>query len=176
MALVVFVRGINVGGHRRFRPSVFAKELHSFGVTSIGATGSFIVREPGSREKFRAALEKKLPFAAVIAMCDGRDVLKLVASDPFAGVPQRGDIVRFVSVLAKASRHRPKVPLNIPPAEGEWYVRVLQVHGRFVVGTYRRHMKTIGYLGQLDKVFGVPVTTRGWNTILAVARRLESRV
>ena len=28
MALIVFLRGINVGGHRAFRPSVLAKELH----------------------------------------------------------------------------------------------------------------------------------------------------
>jgi hypothetical protein len=38
---------------------------------------------------------------------------------------------------------------------------------------YRRHMKTISYLGQIDKLFGVPVTTRNWNTILAVVRILK---
>jgi len=32
---------------------------------------------------------------------------------------------------------------------------------------YRRHMKTIGYLGQIDKLYGVPATTRNWNTIVA---------
>jgi hypothetical protein len=30
---------------------------------------------------------------------------------------------------------------------------------------YRREMKAISYLGQLEKVFDVPVTTRNWNTI-----------
>jgi hypothetical protein len=34
-------------------------------------------------------------------------------------------------------------------------------------------MKTIGHLGTLDCVFGVPVTTRNWNTITAIARVLE---
>jgi len=34
-------------------------------------------------------------------------------------------------------------------------------------------MKTIGYLGQIDKLFGVPVTTRNWNTIMAVMRILK---
>jgi len=29
MALIVFFRGINVGGHKAFRPSVLAKELVS---------------------------------------------------------------------------------------------------------------------------------------------------
>jgi hypothetical protein len=51
-------------------------------------------------------------------------------------------------------------------------VRVLAATGRFVVGIYRRHMRTIGYLGQIDKLFGAPATTRGWNTILAVVRTL----
>jgi hypothetical protein len=30
-------------------------------------------------------------------------------------------------------------------------------------------MKTIGYLGRIDKLLGVPVTTRNWNTITAIA-------
>jgi hypothetical protein len=34
-------------------------------------------------------------------------------------------------------------------------------------------MKAIGYLGRLEKLFGVPLTTRNWNTILAVARILR---
>jgi hypothetical protein len=36
-------------------------------------------------------------------------------------------------------------------------------------------MKTIGYLGQIDKLFGVPVTTRNWNTIVAIVRIVEGR-
>ena len=44
---------------------------------------------------------------------------------------------------------------------------------RFVFGVYRRHMKTIGYLGQIDRLFGVPATTRNWNTILAIVRILK---
>jgi len=35
-------------------------------------------------------------------------------------------------------------------------------------------MKTIGYLGQIDKLFGVPVTTRNWNTILTILRILKT--
>ena len=39
-------------------------------------------------------------------------------------------------------------------------------------GMYRRHMKVISYLGTFDRLFGVPVTTRNWNTITAIARVL----
>jgi uncharacterized protein (DUF1697 family) len=35
-------------------------------------------------------------------------------------------------------------------------------------------MKAIGYLGTLDRHFGVPVTTRNWNTMTAIARVLAA--
>jgi hypothetical protein len=50
----------------------------------------------------------------------------------------------------------------------------MESEGQFVFGMYRRHMKTIGYLGQIDKLFGVPVTIRNWNTIAAVVRVLKT--
>jgi hypothetical protein len=36
-------------------------------------------------------------------------------------------------------------------------------------------MKTISYLGQIDKLFGVPATTRNWNTIVAIVRILKGQ-
>lgn len=54
MALVAFLRGINVGGHRSFRPSVLAKQLAHYDVVSIGATGTFVIRRPITRTKLRA--------------------------------------------------------------------------------------------------------------------------
>jgi hypothetical protein len=33
-------------------------------------------------------------------------------------------------------------------------------------------MKTIGYLGRVDRLFDVPVTTRNWNTMNAIAKAL----
>lgn len=58
------------------------------------------------------------------------------------------------------------------PASGKWLLRVLANDGRFVVGLYRRDMKAIDHLGTLDRLFGVPVTTRNWNTVSAIARAL----
>jgi uncharacterized protein (DUF1697 family) len=119
MALVVFLRGVNVGGHRTFRPSILARRLSGYDVVNVGAAGTLVVRNAGSKAKFRAALLRKLPFKAEVMLCDGPD------------------LIRF--------------------------------------GVYRRHMKTIGYLGRIDKLFGVPATTRNWNTILAVVRVLKGQ-
>ena len=173
MALVVFLRGINVGGHRRFRPSVLAKALSKYDVVNVGAAGTFVVRKPGSPTRFRAALVKKLPFEAEVALCDSRDLIRLMMEQPFGTEPPRPDIVRFVSILSKAGRLRPTLPMTLPP-NGEWLVRVIAARNRFVFGVYRRHMRTITYLGQIDKLFGVPATTRNWNSITAIVRVLNN--
>lgn len=172
MALVVFLRGVNVGGHRRFRPSVLAQDLSRYEVVNVGAAGTFVVRKPGPREKFRAALAKKLPFETDIMICDGRDVLRLETEHPFGPDAQAADITRFVSILPSAGRVSTPLPLTLP-ADGQWLVRVIESRGRFIFGMYRRHMKTIGYLGQLDRLFGASATTRNWNTMMSVVRILR---
>ena len=174
MALVVFLRGVNVGGHRTFRPSILARQLSVYDVVNVGAAGTFVVRKPGSRAKFRAALLRKLPFAAVVVLCDGHELIHLETEHPFGTELSRPDVVRFVSILSKAGRVRASIPITLPP-RGKWLLRVIASRDRFVFGMYRRHMKTIGYLGQIDKLFGVPVTTRNWNTIVAIVRILKGQ-
>jgi uncharacterized protein (DUF1697 family) len=174
MALVAFLRGVNVGGHRSFRPSVLARELSDYDVVNIGAAGTFVVRKPGSRAKFRAALLRKLPFEAHVALCDGRELLRLETANPFGTRPSPPDVVRFVTILSKSGALRASLPVSFP-SEGQWLVQVIACHGQFVFGMYRRHMKTIGYLGRIDKLYGAPATTRNWNTIVAVQRILKQQ-
>ena len=172
MALVVFLRGANVGGHRTFRPSVLAAQLRRFDVVNVGAAGTFVVRKPVGRETFRAELMRRLPFDTDVMICSGTDVLRLGASDPLAGQPSGPDIIRFVSVLAR--RRQPSSPLPRSfPATGRWELRIVGQHGRFVFGVYRRQMRAISHLAQLDRLFGVPVTTRNWSTIMIITRLLQ---
>lgn len=172
MALVAFLRGVNVGGHKTFRPSMVAKALCDYDVVNVGAAGTFVVRKPGSKGKFRAALVRKLPFDAHVVVCDGRDLISIAMENPFGPELSRPDIVRFVSILSRTGGVRDDLPVSFPP-DGEWLVRILALKNRLVFGVYRRNMKTIGYLGRIDKLFGVPATTRNWNTILAVVRILK---
>jgi uncharacterized protein (DUF1697 family) len=169
MALVVFLRGVNVGGHKTFRPSVLAKELDA---VNIGAAGTFVIPKPVGRTNLRSAMMRRLPFDADIMICDGSEILRLASANPFEGQPTGPSVLQFVSVLAKRTRHTATVPLVIPSA-GAWGMRIFSVEDRFVLGVCRREMRAIGHLGQLEKIFGVPVTTRSWNTILTIARTLK---
>jgi uncharacterized protein (DUF1697 family) len=169
---VVFLRGVNVGGYRTFRPAKLAEALQHLGAVNIGAAGTFVIRQPISQTQLRAELTSRLPFETQIMICRGRDIANLLSHDWFAGKPSRPDIVRFVSVLARAPRVPPPLPL-ILPARGQWLLRVLACDGRFVIGEYRRQMKAIGYLGKLDRVFDGPATMRNWNTMTAIGRVID---
>ncbi|MHB8840006.1 MAG: hypothetical protein ACYC7F_13770, partial [Gemmatimonadaceae bacterium] len=142
-------------------------------VVNIGAAGTFVVRGRVTRARLRTEFARELPFETDIVICDGREILALLAKEPFAGQPQRPDIVWFVSVLARRPRRSPGLPRQLPPG-GPWMLKIVARDDQFVLGTYRRHMKAIGHLGTLDTLFGVPVTTRNWNTITAIAKVLAS--
>jgi uncharacterized protein (DUF1697 family) len=173
VAIVVFLRGANVGGYRRFRPALVAKELQRFNVVNIGATGLFVVRNPGSGRTLRAELARLLPFDTHVVVCEAADVLALESLSPFQRLDVDRDHVRFVSILTEPPpRDLPAMPFGIP-SNDDWYVHIIGRRDQFVFGVYRRHMKTISYLGRLDKALGAPVTTRNWNTIEAVLKVLK---
>ncbi len=173
MSLVVFLRGVNVGGHKTFRPAVLAKDLSAYDVANIGAAGTFVVRKAVSEAKLRREFKSRLPFEAEIMICEGRDLIHMASIDRFPGVPITPDIVRFVSVLGKAEHTLTTLPVFLPP-KGEWLLKIIGVHGRFVFGAYRRQMKAASYLGQIDKICGVPATTRNWNTITTIIKTLNA--
>ena len=173
MALVVFLRGVNVGGHRTFRPSVLTEQLRRFDVVTLARLGTFVVRKPVSQTALRAELSRRLPFDTQVMICRGSDLLRLVSSNPFTGQPSGRSIVAFVSVLAKPRKPASPLPQRFPPT-GQWVLRVLGQQDRFVFGFYRRTMRAISHLGQLDRLFGVPATTRNWSTITTIAGLLEA--
>lgn len=173
MALVVLLKGINVGGHRAFRPSVLARELERLGVVNIGAAGTFVVRKSVGRRELREEIARRVPFGVDVIMCGGNELLRLASRDPFAAEAPSRDIVPFVSVMARKGTPPPPLPLSLP-SEGDWGLKVLACHDRFVLGLYRRQMKAIGHLGRLEKVFGVPLATRNWNTVSAIVRALRA--
>jgi uncharacterized protein (DUF1697 family) len=175
MRWVVFLRAVNVGKANRCQPALIAKQLSKFGVVNIGAVGTFVVRENVSESDLRSAIAKKLPFKSEIMICPARVVIKLASKDPFARQPTGPDITRFVNVLAKQLPAPPPLPLSLP-SDDDWLVKIIAIQNRFVLGLYRRQMKVISYLGKIEKLLGVPATTRNWNTIQKVVQILNDKL
>ena len=172
MRWVVFLRAVNVGGANQCKPAAIAKELAKFGVVNIGAVGTFVVREDVSESALRAALARKLPFKCEIMVCPARDIIKLTSKNPFAQQLSDENITRFVNVLAKRLPAPPSIPLSLP-SEDDWLLKIIAIQDRFVLGLYRRQMKAISYLGKIEKLLGVPATSRSWNTIEKIAKILR---
>ena len=173
MALVTFLRGVNVGGHKTFRPSILAKELKHYDAVNIGAAGTFVIRKAINPAELRAEFARRLPFETEVMICTSQDLIAMVSAEPFGNEPTRSDIVRFVSVFGKRPRVIPSLPLTLPP-DGDWLLKILATDNKFVFGMYRRQMKAIRYLGAIDNIFGVPVTTRNWNTFATIMKVLKN--
>jgi len=172
MTLVVFLRGVNVGGHRTFKPSEFARELARHKAVNFGAAGTFIVFGKVDAKSLREEILRRLPFKPEVMIHPGRALLDLVESRPFDDFSAMKDVKPCVSVLAKAGKTGPALPLE-KPAGTEWQVRIFRVEGPFVLSLRRRRGKTLVYPNEVvERSFGLPATTRDWNTITALGRAL----
>ena len=175
MSLVVFMRGVNVGSAKRFQPSLLAKELGHLGISNLGAAGTFVVRGTAGEAALRAELLSRLPFACELMFCQGRDLLRLAAADPFPEAPSQPDLRKFVSILAKRPRRPPPLPWSYPPGD-QWQVRLVGISGRFALCLWRRLGRSfVEPNGVIEKHLGVTATTRNWNTILRVCEVLQEK-
>jgi uncharacterized protein (DUF1697 family) len=172
VALVALIKGMNVGGHRRFQPSKVAKELAEYDVVSIGAAGTFVSRGHVSPVKLRAELAKRLPSGATVVVFGAVEIERLIARAPFARRKKSPAIVQFVATLAKRVPTRGKRVLDIP-STADWCVRVLGHDGRFVWGEHRREMRAIGHLAEIERVFGATATVRSWNTMESMGKGIR---
>ncbi len=118
-------------------------------------------------------MRRRLPFEAMIGVCEGSDLIRLEMDDPFGAESPRANDVQFASILSEDGRCSSASPIVLPQ-DNAWLVRIVGSMGRLVYGVPRCQMKTIGYLGHIDLLFGVPAITRSWTTILSVLRILTS--
>lgn len=176
MAHVAFLRGVNVGGHKKFRPTEVVRDLRAagFDAVSLGAAGTFVSRGAGSAGAFRQAILAALPFEAEAMVLPARDVTALLAAGPFRSASAGGEVDGFVSVLAERPVKRVVLPVLRPEGEA-WEVRLFAVEGRCALCVRRRGARGRWYPNELvEKVLGVPATTRSWNTLIAIGEALKT--
>ncbi len=170
MTHAVFVRGVNVGGHKVFRPKALAEALPRLDVVNVGAAGTFAVRKAIAAGALREEIRRRLPDGAEVMICPGREVLDLVSRE---GEDSPAGTRRFVCVLGGRPKKPPPLPLRAPAGSG-WQVEVGRIDGAFVTGLWRPDKRRLLYPNEVvEKELGVPATTRTWDTILKVAALLR---
>jgi uncharacterized protein (DUF1697 family) len=172
MASVVFLRGVNVGTHNRFQPSVLVKELAKFGVVNVGAVGTFVVRENVTEKVLRAAIVQKLPFKCEMMICPAKGIVDFVRDNPLKNEPIDNDRRVFLTVMSEPPASLPKLPIYAPDSKN-WEVKIVRITGVLALSLWRRLKQNALYPNQvIEKEFGVATTTRSWNTILKLTEIL----
>jgi uncharacterized protein (DUF1697 family) len=172
MRWVVFLRAVNVGGTNRCQPALIAKQLAKLDIVNIGAVGTFVVRGDISESAVRAAIARKLPFKCAIMICPAKQIVDLAKEDPFGGDGGK-DIDAHISIMAKRPGKLPDLPIYAP-SKDKWEIKVMRVIGTAVLCLRRRLKDGRLYPNQVvEKQFGIPATTRSWNTIERVAKILS---
>ena len=169
MALVVLLRGINIGGRRTLRPTRLAEQLRHLDAVNVGSTGTLVIRKKVSRARLHEEVARRLPFETAIVICEGREIRRLLRRPEM----EEPGAATFVSVLERLPRTNPKLPLQLP-ARGAWLVRLYEREGRFVIGVHRPGAQALSQLGKLKQLFGVPGTRRSWNTLEAIGQALAA--
>jgi uncharacterized protein (DUF1697 family) len=163
MALVAFLRGVNVGKHKRFLPAQLARDLAALDVVNVGAAGTFVVRAAVSKAALLSEVRTRLAFDADIFIVKGSELIAFAGSAPFGKRPPAANEQRFLSVMKKA-RPSPRLPVFYPAGDN-WQVKVVEVAGTLVASIWRRQPGTPIYPNAaVEKQLGV-ATTRNWNTI-----------
>jgi len=172
MALVVFLRGVNVGGNKAFSPSALAKGLARFDAVNVGAAGTFVLRGASRAAGLKAEVARRLPVEAEIMVCPAKEVLALAAEYADDALPAGHQ--RFVTVLAKRPGKAPRLPI-VQPAGAGWEIKVVAIPGRYAVSVRRVGGARFYPNEVVEKALGISGTTRNWNTLSTVCRILESR-
>lgn len=163
MALVIFLRAVNVGGHQTFKPSALAKALAAYDVTSIGAAGTFVAKGKATEAQLRKAITSTLHFTPGIMVVDGDDILALLKVNAMAA-PADG-AGRFLTVMAKPLASRPRLPIAVPEGD-DWQIQIVAVKGQCVLSLRRATGKRQLYANEIvEKTFRASATTRNWATL-----------
>ncbi len=167
MACVVFLRAANVGGHQVFKPADVAKAL---GVVNIGAAGTFVVRDDRSPDAVRDAFLGALDFTPELAVVPGEVVSGWLLERSF-GEPVDASARRFVSVLMRPASAVPALPSGLP--DPDWEVQLVAVNAHAAFTWQRGPVPHKLYPNAaVEKLLGVPATTRGWSTLETITKRL----
>lgn len=172
---VVFLRGINVGGHAVIKMADLkaAFEKMGFGgVKTVLASGNVIFAARPSDEKALTAeietgLAKAFKRNISVLLRSLDHLVQLRWSEPFKGIEPAPGIRLYVTFLSRGAR---KPAISIPYAAPGKGLRILRATATevFSVVDLEKGKGTPEAMALLEKEFGSDLTTRNWNTVLKI--------
>ena len=175
---VAFLRGINVGGHHKVPMADLRQRMAMLGFTEITTllnSGNIIfstVEGKISQLEKRIAhdLEQHFEFPVPVLVRRAEEIEELITAQPFSEVEVTKDTRLYVSFLKEDRPH----DLSLPWTSEDRSFRILQIHNRIICSVLDLSVtKTPKGMDALEQLFGKNITTRNWNTLLRIAKKLE---
>lgn len=169
---IAFLRGINVGGHKKVPMSDLKKALEKAGfkdVMTLLNSGNVVLESDETADAVRKiseeAIRKKFGFDVAVIIRTANELQELADSDPFGGIKLTPETRQYVSFLSAPT----KSTLKIPYTSKDMTFKILKVDGLNIFSVMLPYKtlqtKTVDAMAFLEKEFGKGITTRNWNTV-----------
>ncbi len=172
---VAFLRGINVGGHKKIKMADLRRAFASWGFTDVKtilASGNVVFSSNETQcdalaGSIKAEIESTFGLDVGIAVRTLASIQDLVSTNPFQDIAVTPRTRLYVTFLSPDSPRGLKAPYESPNLD----FKILGVSAGEVysVLTLRSGGGTIKSMEILEKEFGKRITTRNWNTIVKLA-------
>lgn len=178
MRYVALLRGIGPGDPR-MRNEKLRAVFESLGlehVQSVIASGNIIFTAPraaGLEKQIEAALFEQLGFHSTTVIRSHTTLQQLVASKPFGDAVHSADQYLLVTFL----KNKPDaLPLELPLTTADGASTVLGYDAKanaVFTRTDATAVKTPDVMAYLEKQLGKAITSRSWNSVQRISKKLE---
>jgi uncharacterized protein (DUF1697 family) len=171
---VAFLRAINVGGTSILKMDVLRKHFESFGLENVQTyiqTGNVIFEtkdknNSGLEKKIETQLEKALGYNVAIFLRTMEEVVSIAEKSPFE--PKENETVHISFLAEKPGVATGKKLLAFNSKADKFIVKGREVYNL-------RHDRDASIFSNqlIEKVLGVPATTRNQTTIKKIAEKYQ---
>jgi uncharacterized protein (DUF1697 family) len=167
---VAFLRAVNVGGKNTVPMSEVQRAVEALGfaaVKTVGHAGNILFDGRGAdagrlASQLARGLERRLGLSCEVVVRHLDQLRALAATLPFGPGPE-GASKRYVAFLARAPATSPRLPLTHEKEALELFA----LEGLDVLLWSHPSKGRHGFPNLVvEKLYGVPATTRNWNTVL----------
>lgn len=167
---VAFLRAVNVAGHASVRMADLRAAFERAGAGAVRTyiqSGNVLFDVPAAEiptllPRLRQAVNRLAGGPTTVVFRTLRELAALVRSAPFRDHEDTNDLKLYVAFLAAGPRRAPELPLHLP-SDG---LEAIELRRHDVLLVSRRVRGRFGFPNNfVEKEFGVPATTRNWNTV-----------
>ncbi|WP_235299454.1 DUF1697 domain-containing protein [Portibacter marinus] len=179
MKYIALLRGINVGGHHKVPMAELKKTLTSIGfdhpVTLLNSGNIIFERDEQAPEELEAILENELQstfgFSVPTIIRTEETLREMLRTNPFQEVKMHKNIRRYVTFLKKNK----EIDLQIPWYSDDRTFMIVRKDKSTIFSVLDVSLlKTPKAMQILEELSDQNITTRNWNTIEKIGKKLDS--